>query len=93
MTGAGGVRRFQVEDFEFGRLLGAGTFGRVHLCSHKLTGEVFALKCLSKSQCIKTGQVGAQKSPSLAVRDAPVMDLGTTKIVTSWSMSFLWSLL
>jgi len=46
-----------VDDFQVDRILGTGSFGRVNLAIHKKTGAVCALKCLSKSQVLKTKQV------------------------------------
>jgi len=46
-----------LDDFEVDRILGTGSFGRVNLAIHKKSGMVCALKCLSKSQVLKTKQV------------------------------------
>ncbi len=44
------------EDFEFGKVLGTGSFGRVCLAVHKERGLVCAVKALSKSHIIKNQQ-------------------------------------
>lgn len=49
-------------DFELGPILGTGSFGRVHLATHKATGTVTAIKMLSKSQILKTKQVSHIKA-------------------------------
>ncbi|KAG1662750.1 hypothetical protein FOA52_006775 [Chlamydomonas sp. UWO 241] len=49
--------RFSMADFEFGKLLGAGTFGRVYLACHKQTRQLYAVKVLSKAAQIHSGQV------------------------------------
>jgi protein kinase A len=49
----------RLKDLSKIRILGVGTFGKVWLCSHKKTGETYALKQLSKYQIIKHQQVGS----------------------------------
>lgn len=44
-------------DFELGRVIGTGSFGRVRLAVHKASGAVCAVKTISKSACVKRGQV------------------------------------
>ena len=46
-----------LDDFEQGALLGRGSFGRVVHAKHKATGGYYALKCLSKTELIRNGQV------------------------------------
>ena len=43
-----------LDDFELGRILGTGSFGRVLHCKHKATGMHVAIKILSKAQILKT---------------------------------------
>merc|ERR1711871_345434 len=45
-------------DLEIGRTLGCGAFGRVKLVKHKQSGDLFALKCLTKSEIVKNKQSG-----------------------------------
>jgi len=47
----------KLEDFELGSILGAGSFGRVHVAKHLPTGKVCAVKILSKAKIIQTKQV------------------------------------
>jgi len=45
------------DDLDVRVILGEGSFGRVKLCLHKPTGQVFALKCMRKGQIIRYQQV------------------------------------
>lgn len=47
----------RLEDFEMGRVLGTGSFGRVSLARHRATGVVCAIKALSKAHIVKNQQV------------------------------------
>lgn len=46
----------RLEDFEVGRVLGTGSFGRVSLARHRGTGMVCAIKALSKAHIVKNQQ-------------------------------------
>ena len=48
-------RRWTMNDFEIGRPLGTGKFGRVYLAREKRTKFIVALKVLSKDEIIKSG--------------------------------------
>ena len=48
----------RLEDFEVGRVLGTGSFGRVSLARHRASGLVCAIKALSKAHIVKNQQVG-----------------------------------
>ena len=45
-----------LEDLEVICNLGVGTFGKVVMVSHRLTGKVSALKCLQKAHLLRTAQ-------------------------------------
>lgn len=45
-----------LKDVKCIRLLGQGTFGRVKLVTHKTTGNVYTLKCMSKVQIVEQQQ-------------------------------------
>lgn len=42
------LKPFKISDFELGRELGKGKFGRVKLARHKKTGMICSLKIISK---------------------------------------------
>lgn len=46
-----------IEDFEFLKVLGKGTFGKVLLAKEKKTGEVFAIKVLKKETVLEKGEL------------------------------------
>ena len=46
-----------LRDFELGKLVGSGKFGDVHICCHKATGTMFALKKIFKSTIIEYNMV------------------------------------
>lgn len=47
------VRQFSLDDFEIGRKLGKGKFGKVYCVKDKATGYVCALKVMSKKELIE----------------------------------------
>jgi 3-phosphoinositide dependent protein kinase-1 len=49
------AKKLGVDDFEFGKTLGEGSFGDVVLCTHKASGRQFAAKKIEKQHLIKTG--------------------------------------
>ncbi|KAJ9522691.1 hypothetical protein QJQ45_019898 [Haematococcus lacustris] len=44
-------------DFEMGRVIGSGSFGRVHIVRHLATGGIYVIKTISKAACIKEGHL------------------------------------
>ncbi|KAK1555753.1 hypothetical protein Q3G72_030919 [Acer saccharum] len=50
-------RKIGIDDFEQLTLIGKGAFGEVRLCRGKVTGEIFAMKKLKKSEMLSRGQV------------------------------------
>lgn len=46
-----------LENFEFIKMLGKGTFGKVILCREKGTGQLFAIKILKKEVIIAKDEV------------------------------------
>ena len=67
-----------LDDFELGRILGTGSFGRVLHCTHKATGMHVAIKILSKAQILKTKQVNhiiAEKDILKSVQNPFVVNL------------------
>lgn len=52
----------RLEDFEIGRVLGTGSFGRVSLARHRASGAVCAIKALSKAHIVKNQQISHLRS-------------------------------
>ena len=50
-------RKIQLDDFEYLKVLGKGTFGKVILCREKKTGSLFAIKVLKKETIIAKDEV------------------------------------
>lgn len=48
-------------DFSIGRVVGAGSFGRVYIAKRHTSGQTFAIKAISKAACLQGGQVRALK--------------------------------
>jgi novel protein kinase C epsilon type len=46
-----------IDDFNFMKILGKGSFGKVMLGEHRVTGEVFAIKVLNKDAIIQNDDV------------------------------------
>ncbi|XP_054794956.1 uncharacterized protein LOC129301519 [Prosopis cineraria] len=46
-----------VDDFELLTMIGKGAFGEVRVCREKMTGNVYAMKKLKKSEMLRRGQV------------------------------------
>ncbi|GMH37500.1 hypothetical protein BSKO_05373 [Bryopsis sp. KO-2023] len=47
----------KLKDFDVGKVLGTGSFGRVFIAKHKPSGLTCAVKALSKAQIFKNGQL------------------------------------
>ncbi|KAL7096005.1 hypothetical protein ACP275_10G057800 [Erythranthe tilingii] len=49
--------KISVDDFELLTIIGRGAFGEVRLCREKVTGNIYAMKKLKKSEMLQKGQV------------------------------------
>ncbi len=47
----------QLKDFELGKNVGSGKFGDVHICRHRETGLMFALKKIFKSTILEYNMI------------------------------------
>lgn len=56
-SGFADLQDCKLEDFKVLRVLGTGSFGRVSLAKHVATGQVCAIKALSKKHILKNQQV------------------------------------
>eukprot|EP00919_Chromeraceae_sp_WS-2016_P072135 GHVR01170657.1.p1 GENE.GHVR01170657.1~~GHVR01170657.1.p1 ORF type:complete len:100 (-),score=13.03 GHVR01170657.1:829-1128(-) len=55
--GEGQIKKVKLEDYEIGRTLGKGGFGKVKVAKNKKTGRYVALKLLKKDEIIKAQQI------------------------------------
>lgn len=58
----------RLDDFEVGRVLGTGSFGRVSLARHRGTGMVCAIKALSKAHIVKNQQARVPRCQVVGAR-------------------------
>ena len=49
--------KIKLKDYEQLKTVGLGSYGRVRLCKHKKTGDIFVMKILKKNEIIKQKQV------------------------------------
>lgn len=63
-----GKRKVTLESFEFIKVLGKGTFGKVILCREKATGRLFAIKILKKEVIIQKDEVAHTQTENRVLR-------------------------
>ena len=63
-----GKTKVTLESFEFHKVLGKGTFGKVILCREKATGRLFAIKILKKEVIIQKDEVQHTQTESRVLR-------------------------
>ena len=59
----------QKSDFKLLKVIGRGSYGKVYLVEHYMTGQVFAMKVVKKDLIIKTDQVAGIKGKSNEITD------------------------
>ncbi|XP_043262876.1 RAC-gamma serine/threonine-protein kinase [Colletes gigas] len=63
-----GKKKVTLENFEFLKVLGKGTFGKVILCREKATGHLYAIKILRKEVIIRKDEVAHTLTESRVLR-------------------------
>ena len=55
--------QWQLSDFSFKQVIGQGSYGKVRLCVHKPTNEIYAVKCLRKADNLRPHKVSKLHAP------------------------------
>lgn len=78
-----GKRKVTLESFEFIKVLGKGTFGKVILCREKAPGRLYAIKILKKEVIIQKDEVAHTQTENRVLRTThhPFLTVSTGKII------------
>eukprot|EP00511_Aplanochytrium_stocchinoi_P009212 CAMPEP_0204864738 /NCGR_PEP_ID=MMETSP1348-20121228/4276_1 /ASSEMBLY_ACC=CAM_ASM_000700 /TAXON_ID=215587 /ORGANISM="Aplanochytrium stocchinoi, Strain GSBS06" /LENGTH=693 /DNA_ID=CAMNT_0052015455 /DNA_START=90 /DNA_END=2171 /DNA_ORIENTATION=+ len=93
---SGNMETMKFENLETLLLLGTGTYGKVFLVTHKVTGGTYALKCMEKSRIIKLEQqehVKNEKRILTEIKHPFVVDLVQTFVGPNYVYALLEAVL
>lgn len=76
-----GKRKVTLESFEFIKVLGKGTFGKVILCREKATARLYAIKILKKEVIIQKDEVAHTQTENRVLRTTNHPFLTVSKII------------
>lgn len=87
------MMRFSLQDIEFGRTLGTGSFGRVQLVRHLPSGRFMALKKMKKTEVIRLKQIEHTNSERRLLESAGKHPFLVEMIGTTQDSGYLYVLM
>ena len=81
-----------MENFEFLKVLGKGTFGKVILCREKATGHLYAIKILRKEVIIRKDEVAHTITENRVLRNTNHPFLIVRYFILAKSLKFYFCL-